>query len=191
MTTITSKLGRIAVIMVAVVTMAGCASTPNTYANADPSANFAQFQTYGFVPAMGTDTRDYQSLQTNYLKSAIGSELQNRGMSESNSPDLLINFHVHTKEKIRSHSVPTGHIGAFYDPFWDTWGGYGGWRTEVRQYTEGTLTIDVVDANSNKLVWEGAAVGRVTNKDLKDLRGAIDSAVTEIMKSYPVIPANS
>ena len=41
---------------------------------------------------------------------------------------------------------------------YSTWGGY---RTEVRQYTQGTLAIDLVDAAQNILVWEGVAQQRV------------------------------
>ncbi len=193
MKTISTKTGRIVVLISALVAFAGCASTPNTFANAAPDANFSEFRSFGFVDSMGTDYNDYESLETNYLKAAISGELQDRGMVESSDPDLLINFHVHTKEKVSSHSVPTGGFYDFYDPFYDTWGtAYGGgWRTEVRQYSEGTLTIDAVDTQSQRLVWEGAAVGRITDKDRRNLEGTVNSAVAEIMKDYPITAAAS
>jgi len=191
MNAISAKMGRVAVLVTALVTVAGCASTPKTFANADRSVDFANYQSFAYVEAPATDRNDYASLETTYLKTAISDELESRGLVESNSPDLLINFHVHTQEKLRSHSVPSAGGFGYYDPFFDTWGVTAGYHTEVRQYTEGTLTIDIVDAQSNRIVWEGAAVGRVTNKDKQNLEEAVNGAVAEIMKDYPVVPANS
>lgn len=193
MQAISTMKGRIAVLITALVAMSGCASTPNTFANADPATDFTRFQSFGFVETMGTDFNDYESLETNYLKTAISGEMESRGLVASNSPDLLINFRVHTQEKIKSHSVPTGGFYDFYDPFYDVWGTTygGGWRTELRQYTEGTLTIDVIDAQSKRLVWEGAAIGRISDKDLRNLESSVQNAVTEIMKDYPIVAAAS
>ena len=187
MNAISSSMGRVVVLATAIVAMAGCASAPSTYVNADPAANFESYETFGFVDVTGTDRAGYGSLETTYLKSAITAEMERRGLVESGDPDLLVNFHVHAREKLRSYNVPNGGF-TFYDPYFDAWAGYGGWRTEVRQFTEGTLTIDVVDAGLRKLVWEGAAVGRVTDGDRRDLEGTVQDAVAEIMKDYPVTP---
>jgi hypothetical protein len=121
------------------------------------------------------------------LKVAVAQELEVRGMAYSASPDILVNFYIHTKEKIRTRSVPT--TSAYYGyraPYYNTWGGYGGYETQIDQYTEGTLNIDMVDANSKKLVWEGFISGRVTQKKLRELEKTIDNAVHAIMKGYPI-----
>ena len=83
--------------------------------------------------------------------------------------------------------------GGYYgwrDPFYDPWYGYGGmaYETHIDQYTEGTLNIDVVDSNTNKLVWEGSIVGRVTDSDIRNLEQTIDEAVAAIMDNFPVVP---
>lgn len=171
----------------ALVVMAGCASTPNTFANTDPTADFSSYKTYGFLEELATDKENYESLESNFLKVAVAQQMDLRGMTYSQDPDVLVNFYIHTKEKVRSRSVPT--TGAYYgfrDPFYDTWGGYGGYETRIDQYTEGTLNIDVVDAKSKKLVWEGAVAGRVTEKDVRNLEQTIDEAVAVIFESYPV-----
>jgi len=187
MKAITSKMGRFVVLATAIVAMAGCASTPKTFANADPTIDFGSFRTFGFASVASTDTQGYESLETRHLKSAIAAEMENRGLAESGDPDLLINVYVDTAEKLRSYSVPRSGI-AFYDPYYDSWGGFGGWGTEVRQFTEGTLTIDIVDAGARKMVWKGAAVGQITDRNRRDLEGTISDAVAEIMKDYPVMP---
>ena len=169
--------------------LASCASTPNTFANADPTVDFSAYKTYGFLDYLSTDKKGYESMESNFLKVAVAQEFDRRGMVYSQDPDVLVNFYIHTKEKVRTRTVPTS--GAYYgfrDPLYDTWGGYGGFETLVDQYTEGTLNIDVIDADRKKLVWEGAIVGRVTDNAIRNLEKTIDKAVREIMAGYPVRP---
>ncbi len=170
---------------------AGCASTPNTFSAAAPGADLSQYSTFGFFDSLATDSGDYESIETNFLKVAIAQQLDRRGFGYSDSsPDLLVNFYIHTKEKIQSRSVPA--VGAYYgfrDPYYDTWGGYGGYETRIDQHTEGTLNIDVVDAKTKKLVWEGAIVGRITDSALRNLEQSIDSAVEAIMTGFPIQPS--
>jgi len=172
---------------IVVVALSGCASTPNTFANRDPGTDFGKFQTFGFFANLSTDNPQYQSLESNFLKVAVAQELDKRGLTYAENPDLLVNFYINTKDKIRTRSVPTG--GAYYgyrDPFYDPWMGYGGYETRVDQYTEGTLNIDVVDASTKKLVWEGSIVGRITDKDIQNLEQTIDGAVAAVMANFPV-----
>jgi hypothetical protein len=177
------------IIVAVAVLFTGCASTPNTFTRQDPTADFGEYKSYGFYDDLSTDKKNYESMESSFLKVAVAQQMDLRGLSYSNAPDLMVNFYIHTKEKIQTRSVPT--MGAYYgfrDPFYDTWGGYGGYETRVDQYTEGTLNIDVVDANSKKLVWEGAVAGRVTDADMRDLEKTIDRAVANIMANYPVQP---
>ncbi len=169
---------------------AGCASTPNTYSNAAPDVDFSQYSSFGFFDSLSTNRGDYESMETNFLKVAVAQQLDRRGFSYTDdSPDLLVNFYIHTKEKITSRNIPTA--GAYYgfrDPYYDTWGGYGGYETRIEQHTEGTLHIDVVDASTDKLVWEGAIVGRVTDRAIRNLEQSIDEAVAAAMANFPIQP---
>ena len=190
MNVLASRLSRLALVAAASLALAACSSTPKTFANADPTANFGAYQTFGFVDTPGTDSKPYETLETNFLKDAISRELTRRGMSYAeSSPDIIVNFHVHSQDKIKSRSTPaTGYGAGWYDPWYDTWGGYGGWRTEVYQVTEGTLIIDVVDADARKLVWEGSAQGRITDEVMRNLEAVIYETVTLIMDGYPIVP---
>mgnify|MGYP001811665256 CR=1 FL=1 len=168
----------------------GCASSPNTVSNAAPGVDFSQYSTFGFLGQLSTDRENYESMESNFLKVAVAQELDARGLEYSDSPELLVNFYIHTKEKIRSRSVPS--MGGYYgyrDPFYDSWGGYGGYETRIDQYTEGTLNIDVVDAATKKLVWEGSVAGRVTEMDIQNLEKTIDEAVKAIMADFPIAPS--
>lgn len=187
-----SQFLRAALSAVALVFVYGCASAPNTISNVAPGADFSNYSTFGFLSVLSTDKENYESMESNFLKVAVAREMDRRGLTYSEAPDLIVNFYIHTQEKIRSRSVPT--TSAYYDfrdPFYDPWGGYGmgmGYETRIDQFTEGTLNIDVVDADTKKLVWEGAVSGRITQKDLKRLEQTIDEAVGVIMVNFPLAP---
>jgi len=174
--------------------VSGCASTPNTFSNADPSVDFSQYKTFGYFSTLSTDNAQYQSLVSNFLKVAVAQELVVRGLDhDEENPDLRVNFYINTKDKIKTRSVPTA-AGGYYDyrdPFYDPWGGYSGmgvtYETRVDQYTEGTLNIDVVDSKTNKLVWEGSVVGRLTEKDVRNMEQTVDEAVAEVMVNFPIL----
>jgi hypothetical protein len=171
----------------------GCASSPNTFSNVDPGVDFNQYKTFGYFPTLSTDKEQYQSLVSNFLKVAVAQELVVRGLDHDEAnPDLRVNFYINTQDKIKTRSVPTA--GSYYDyrdPFYDPWGGYGGmgggYETRVDQYTEGTLNIDVVDSKTNKLVWEGSIVGRLTEKDVRNMEKTVDEAVAAVMVDFPIL----
>ena len=163
-----------------------CASTPNTYSNVDVTADFSKYKTFGFFEELATDKADYESTETRYLKNAVTREMNLRGINPADQPDLKINFYINSKDKIRSRQTPTA--GGYYGYRGSHYGAWGGYETRIDQYTEGTLNIDVVDVRSEKLVWEGAIVGRVTEDVLNNLEAVLDEAVREIYKSFPVPP---
>lgn len=185
-----------ALIAIVALLFSGCASTPNTFANADPAIDFSQYRTFGYFPTLSTDKANYESLVSSFLKVAVAQELDKRGLAnDEENPQLRVNFYINTQEKIQSRSVPTsgGYYG-YRDPFYDPWGGYGGYggsETRISQYTEGTLNIDVVDAATKKLVWEGSIVGRLSDKDLRNMEKTVDDAVAAVMKGFPIAAAGT
>jgi hypothetical protein len=179
--------------MVLLMLVTACATKPTTYANADPEADFSQYKTYGYFETLSTDKAQYQSLVSNFLMVAVAQEFDRRGLIyDPENPQLRVNFYINTEEKIKSRSVPTmgGSYHAYRDPFYDPWMGYGGYgggyETRIDQYTEGTLSIDVVDAASKKLVWEGAVLGKLTKKDVENLEKTVDEAVAVVMLEFPI-----
>ncbi len=154
--------------------LGACASQPNTYSQTDPTADFSRYRTYAFYDQPATDNAQYESLVTNFLKVSVAQQLDARGMNyDPENPDVVVNFFLNTKEKVRSRSVPTmsGYYG-WRDPFYDPWPGYA-YETRIDQYTEGTLNIDVADVAQRKLVWEGAIVGRITDEFVRNWSAAL------------------
>jgi hypothetical protein len=166
----------------ATLLLGGCATGPTIRADEDPGANFALYNTYGFIPELEGEDFGYQSLLTQYLKNAISQEMEARGYRPAAEPDLLINFYVNTKEKIRSTTTPVS--GGYYGYRRGYYGGWGGYETQVTQYTEGTLSIDIVDGARRQLVWEGNAVGRIKQSTLDDVEGAVNRVVPLIFQEF-------
>ena len=177
------------ILSIIVISLAGCATTPNTITNVAPGVDFSQFSTYGFYDPLATDNQGYESLVSSFLKVAVAQEMDRRGLTHSDSPDLMVNFYIETEEKIRTRSVPTAQ------PYYSYRGPYGyypypaypTYETRIDQYTVGSLNIDIVDAKTNTLVWEGMVSGRVTDRSVRNLEETIDNAVAAIMDSFPVI----
>jgi uncharacterized lipoprotein YajG len=181
-------------LVLAIIVLTGCASGPKIYANQDPSADFSQFKTYGYTQ-LDTDTDRYGSLLSQYMKTAASRELEARGYSKSDNPDLLVNFHIHTQEKIKTTQTPTSSAGYYgyrgYGGGYGGWGGYGGYETQVTQYTEGTVNVDLIDKKRSQLVWEVALVGRVTDKARENLEATVDEVMLEVFLSYPYIAGSN
>lgn len=176
-------------LLLAALLIGACASTPNIYSNIDRSADFGQYRTFGFFDSLATDRSGYETSETRYLKNAVTREMNLRNLRLSDNPDLKINFFINTNEKIRSRQTPTA--GGYYGYRGSRYGAWGGYETRIDQYTEGTLNVDAVDARTEKLVWEGTIVGKITDEILDNLEAVIDEAIREIFRSFPVPPEQS
>lgn len=186
MNTLIQKFSRCAALCAITVTLlTACASGPLIYVNTDPVASFSTYRTYNFVAPLGTDGPGYSSVLSQYLRTATARELEARGYQRSDTPELLVNFNVQTKDKIQTTTTSAGpRYGGYYGYRSNYYGVWGGYDTQVTQYTEGTLTIDIVDAARKQLVWEGTSVGRVRDKDRQNLQPVIDNVITQIFTKY-------
>ncbi|NRB71739.1 MAG: DUF4136 domain-containing protein [Xanthomonadales bacterium] len=167
-----------------------CASGPTIKSDYDPSVDFSQYRTYNFFKPMGIENPNYSSLLGQMFRQAISREMEARGYTLSPNPDLLMNVSAQMQDKTKVTTYNEPYYGGYYGyraGFYDPWYGYGGGtRTQVSQYTEGTVNIDMVDAQEKRMVWEGVAIGRVDGSRSNDeLRTAIDQGVAEMFANYP------
>lgn len=170
--------------------LGACASGPSIVTNAAPGFDASAYRTFGFLDPLSTDREGMRTILSQELIAATARELEARGLSRDDSnPDMHVNFMVATKEKIESR--PTAGPSVYYGRArYGTWGGYGmgmgmGTTTEVVQRTEGTLSIDLIDADRKVLVWEGSATARVTDSMREDSKAVINSAVRDIFAEFP------
>jgi hypothetical protein len=67
---------------------------------------------------------------------------------------------------------------------WSSWAGVDSFYTET--YDEGTLYIAVVDPHTKRLIWIGAAAGRILpHISLEKRVERVDTAVAHILAAFP------
>ena len=192
-----SKIVRLIVVLFTAYFIGGCASGPNIMSDHDRSAPFDSYNTYAFMEGAGPDQGDYQSFFSKYVIEAVEIEMEKRGYTKSDNPDLLINFNANLqdKTKIRTTSAPPPMHGGYYgyrSNYYGAWGGYGyGTETHVSQYTEGTFNIDIVDNKTHQLVWEAVGIGRVSEKTLENLEETVKNGVPNYFALYPFSAGSS
>ena len=152
----------------------------------DKNANFDNFKTFAFFKT-GIDKAEINDLDKRRILRAIESELLAKGFTKSETPDLLISLFTKSNQRVDVYNNYWGY-GAW------GWGGYGygygpgwGWgynQPSVSTSTEGTLYIDLIDANKKELVWQGMGTGYLT-KNMEKKEALIQEFVSKIMEKYP------
>lgn len=168
--------------------LAGCATGPRITAEADPRADFSQYRTWAFYSPLAVEKEGYATPASTRMKDAVRAQMASRGYVYSEAdPDLRVNLNAYMERRTDVSSTPYVDYTYYYSyragryfavPFWHD-------RTHVYRYTEGTVNVDIVDAERNALVWEGVAVGRVANLKPADRDARIDSTIAEIFAQYP------
>lgn len=178
----------------AALALAGCAGGPDIRADYDKTADFGKYRTYGFVAQAGTDTGDFRSLSTQMLQNAASREMEKRGYTRAENPDLVINFTGKLEEKVDVESTPA----PYYGPGWGyrgwygaPYGGWGGTEVTTRRYNVGTLVMDVVDRDKRQVVFQGAISGVVTKEMQQNREASISRAVEGIFMKYPFVAGQS
>ena len=168
--------------------LASCATGPRVSSEADPQADFSRYRTFAFYQPLAMEKEGYATPTTDRIKAAARAQMEARGYVYSpEQPDLWVNLNTYVQERTDVSSMPVVDYSYYYSyraqryvavPYWSE-------RTDVRQFTEGTLNVDLVDRVSNRLVWEGVAVGRIAKMKPEERAARIDAAVAEIFAQYP------
>lgn len=184
-----NRLLKSLLLLVAAMTLlAGCATGPRIVTDADAGADFSRYRTWGWYQPLAMEQSGYSTPLTSRIKDSIQREMQARGyVYTTSTPDLLINFQGVLQEKTAVSSMPRSDIQYYYSYRHRAYVGFPVWydETRVSTYREGTLSVDVVDARRNHLVWTGDAIGRVVRKASNDRLADADVAIREIFAQYP------
>jgi hypothetical protein len=174
--------------LVLVLALAACSSSPQSTSMTAPGVNLANYETFNFVQYDQSPDKPYESLELTYLRQATQRQMERRGFTLSDNPELVINFSIDTQEKVQTRTIPRTGYGMGYDPFYDVYvdDWYVTHETRIDQFTEGQLDIDLIDVAQRRLVWQGTTKGRLTKKDLENVQATLNEAVTEVFMEFPV-----
>jgi Domain of unknown function (DUF4136) len=171
-----------------------CATGPTIRVDRDPGADMSAYKTFAFFDPLATDRTQYSTLVSSRLKHATHTELERLGYRyDERNPDLLVNFFLSIADRQEIRSTPSASMGGGYYGY--RRGGYGAWGSypydvETVNYKAGTLSVDLVDARTDSLVWQGLAEGRLKDESIRNPGPAIEAVIAEMFRSFPNPPSN-
>jgi hypothetical protein len=133
-----------------------------------PGANMSAYHTYAWLNATapsGMNPIAYQQIVAD-----IEGSLNSKGYSKSDPADLSLVMTIGARDKTDIQ----------------TWGRWG-LRTDVYQYTEGQLSLDVFDTKTKQALWHGQATKTVTPGKFSAAKAS--KTVTKLMKDFPATGA--
>lgn len=138
----------------------------------DKSFNLSNLKTFNFaIQQRGIrDPLAQDSLNEERIQNALESKLIANGyrLEGQGKHDFAVAYYVTTKNKFDLREYGYGA------PRW-----FGSRDIRVDQYTEGTLTVDIIDVATKQLVWRGRASGTI---ELKNIDSKITKAVEKLVK---------
>lgn len=146
----------------------------------DKEVNFNQYKSFAFFKP-GIDKAQINDLDKKRILRAIETNLSEKGMTKAEKPDLLISIFTKEKERV---DVYNNNFG--YGWGWSPWyyGGYYG-ATNVSTTSEGTLFIDLIDAKTNSLVWQGMGSADLVTQNMEKKEARIREIVMNVLAEYP------
>lgn len=185
-------LGLLAVVSLMLTSCAGVA-----HVEKDDTVNFSNYKSYAWVETSENATessKKEKNLTEQKIQKAVSAELAKQGWKEvKNRPDVLLSYDVLVEKTVKRdnssvYSRPytrylfnpyTRRVIPIYYP--SQFLGYNDGQYEVR---EGTVTITMVDAKTNKTVWQGWTTDEVNSKNLTSKE--IQNSVKSIFRKFDV-----
>jgi hypothetical protein len=180
--------------------IAACSPSVKVRSDADPTVNLSQYNTYGFFSKLGVEGDSYSNLLGQHFRQAVANQMDSRGFTQANNPQMQINVSIGAEDKVRVNTYQDpylhggyygrgGYGGMYGSPFGSGYGG--GTRTTVHQYTEAQVYIDLVDSAQHKMIWQGVATFTVTDKMQSQLRETVNTTVEQIFSQFPIAAPGS
>ena len=162
-----------------VLTLSGCSGI--SVIGVDKADNFqiSNYKTFDFfkIDASGDALSENSKQNLELIKAAITKELQTKGVTQnSTDPDLLVNIGVVVLEKVQTRETRVGEYPTYMGTRNYSWQRQ---DIEVGRYRDGTVTVHLVEPETKKMVWKGAAQGVLPNKQ-SGVPGMIDQGMEQL-----------
>lgn len=169
---------------VVTVSLAGC-SGMSIRTDYNPGADFSKYSTYAWLATPETgDPRIDNALVEGRIKGAVDQALTAKGYRQvpADQATFWVGYHLSVEGRMDVNTV-----NSYYGYGWGRWYyGPGYTDTQVTYYDQGTLLIDIVDAQAKELAWRGAAEAEVRPDVAPEERSKrINDAVTRILERFP------
>ncbi len=193
----TSRLRGLLVALPLLAIAACSSSPPKPEVDYNREFNFSNAKTVAFYKNSGMVSGDkplqISDMQRNRVDTALRTALENRGFNfidDSKQADLLLSWHLSTQNKtdVRTYSSPS--YGGYYGGYnrysrYNCWNcGMGQTEVSVKDYTEGTFIVDMIDPGAQQSVWRGVTQSRLKGKVEND-QTVYNEAAAVIFAEFP------
>jgi hypothetical protein len=191
-----NKINKYLLFLLVLLNLSSC-TTALIYADKDKTADFRNYRTFAWMPHENVHIHKNQAIDNELVEQNImhfvNHELESRGLvADSSNPDVLIEYDIMTEKKVKQVDEPTYsnyyYYGSPYRGFNNYYPGYWGYNMNYRTvnipYKEGTLTIDIIERKTKKLVWKGWAINEVT--DPGSFKSELPLDIRDMFSEYPV-----
>lgn len=173
-----------------------CSST--AHIEKDDTADFSRYKTFAWLDKDGEGSNDknkHNDLTEQKIKQAVNAELtKTAGWKEVKyKPDVLLSYDVLVERSSRESNSPVysrPFTRVIYNPYTRRYmtifypSQFIGYDRDERAIREGTVTITMIDAKSDKTVWQGWTTEEVNSKNLTTKE--IQYAVRSIFKKFDI-----
>lgn len=178
-----------------IIAAAGISCSSPVYVQKDDASNLSGSRTYMWVETRANE-QDSATRSTAYMDisvhNAVNNELAKKGWRQVNdNPDILLSYDILVERSTESQSDPVysrSMTRMYYNPYRRRWGtiyypsqflGYQYYTVPVK---EGTVTLTMTDATSDKAVWQGWTTERLNNSRITNEE--ISKSVKNILKKF-------
>jgi hypothetical protein len=191
---------RLVTALLALTFLAACASAPpETNVDFKPDFDFSGVKKIGFYKKSGQVSGDnplqLSDMQKNRIDAALQFALENKGFQVVDDPseaDILISWHLMTQEKTDVRTYQTGSSAGYYGGYnrynrysaYNCWNCGGQTEVSVKNYTQGSFIVDMIDPTLKQSVWRGVTQSKLKGKAEED-QGRYNAAATRIFAEFP------
>lgn len=169
----------ISILSFLIIILFGSCCSVRVASDYDKEIDFTTYKSFAFYKT-GIDKAEISDLDKKRILRAIDADMQSKGFTKSENPDILVSIFTKTKKNV---NIYQNNMGWGYGWGWSPWY-WGGNFNNVSTNTEGTLYIDLIDAKKKELIWQGIGSASLTT-DVNKKQEKINKIVTAILAKYP------
>jgi hypothetical protein len=168
-------------VVVAALFILSCSQALQVSYDYDSSVNLKQFKTFKVESerSMEEDPLLGSELNRRRLGDAVVEVMKAKGYKlDTSNPEIIVRFMTDVKDRqqVRSNNM--------YSPY--MWWYGGGNNISTYNYQESRFILNIYQRNSDRMIWQGWASGKVKAPTKKDDRESmIKNTMTDILRTFP------
>ena len=166
-------------ILLLISLIAGCSPVKYTF-DVNENYSFESIKTFNFHPDI-KKIRNMNPANIEFAKQIIKSDLEQKGFSLSEEPDVLVNIFGFSFVAINEHETKSDNDGLV-----QSGAGYMIRPTETADMVDGNLFIDIYDASTKKKIWEAKAESEISGSNAQNQK-IIDEAIKTMLTNFPPV----